>query len=191
MTALVGESGSGKSVIGQSIMGILPRVGTIASGTITFNDPARPGDPVEIEQLLPSGPEMRSLRGGRTGHIGHRGYDPDLMNMPQRSQSNRQLSESSSLRANKPKNSIPNDGRIQTRNEERNGTLEQSMAELVLSQTNALKRKMLEQKTWGWFARDELRHKSTGSFQNCTADNTSSARNGTAPDEATSRYPSL
>ena len=69
VTALVGESGSGKSVIGQSIMGILPRVGTIASGTITFNDPARPGDPVEIEQLLPSGPEMRSLRGGRIAMI--------------------------------------------------------------------------------------------------------------------------
>jgi peptide/nickel transport system ATP-binding protein len=69
VTALVGESGSGKSVIGQSIMGILPKAGTIAGGTITFNDPDRPGEPIQIEQLLPSGPEMRSLRGGRIAMI--------------------------------------------------------------------------------------------------------------------------
>ena len=37
--ALVGESGSGKSVISQAIMGILPRVGRIASGEILFADP--------------------------------------------------------------------------------------------------------------------------------------------------------
>ena len=69
VTALVGESGSGKSVIGQSIMGILPTVGSIAGGSITFNDPNSKSGPVQIEELLPSGPEMRSLRGGRIAMI--------------------------------------------------------------------------------------------------------------------------
>jgi len=69
VTALVGESGSGKSVIGQSIMGILPTVGSIAGGSITFNDPNSKSGSVQIEQLLPSGPEMRDLRGGRIAMI--------------------------------------------------------------------------------------------------------------------------
>ncbi len=69
VTALVGESGSGKSVIGQSIMGILPTVGSIAGGSITFNDPNSKSGPVQIEELLPSGPEMRALRGGRIAMI--------------------------------------------------------------------------------------------------------------------------
>ncbi|WP_108881395.1 dipeptide ABC transporter ATP-binding protein [Anderseniella sp. Alg231-50] len=69
VTALVGESGSGKSVIGQSIMGILPTVGSIAGGSITFNDPNSKSGPVQIEELLPSGPEMRDLRGGRIAMI--------------------------------------------------------------------------------------------------------------------------
>ncbi len=69
VTALVGESGSGKSVIGQSIMGILPTVGSIAGGSITFNDPNSKAGPVQIEELLPSGPEMRALRGGRIAMI--------------------------------------------------------------------------------------------------------------------------
>ncbi len=69
VTALVGESGSGKSVIGQSIMGILPTVGSIAGGSITFNDPDSQSGPVQIEELLPSGPEMRELRGGRIAMI--------------------------------------------------------------------------------------------------------------------------
>lgn len=69
VTALVGESGSGKSVIGQSIMGILPIVGSIAGGSITFNDPNSKSGPVQIEELLPSGPEMRKLRGGRIAMI--------------------------------------------------------------------------------------------------------------------------
>jgi len=69
VTALVGESGSGKSVIGQSIMGILPTVGSIAGGSITFNDPKPGSEPIQIEELLPSGPEMRQLRGGRIAMI--------------------------------------------------------------------------------------------------------------------------
>ena len=69
VTALVGESGSGKSVIGQSIMGILPTVGSITGGTITFNDPDSKSGPIQIEELLTSGPEMRKLRGGRIAMI--------------------------------------------------------------------------------------------------------------------------
>jgi peptide/nickel transport system ATP-binding protein len=69
VTALVGESGSGKSVIGQSIMGILPKVGSITGGSITFTDPNHPETPTRIDELLPSGPEMRKLRGGRIAMI--------------------------------------------------------------------------------------------------------------------------
>jgi peptide/nickel transport system ATP-binding protein len=69
VTALVGESGSGKSVIGQAVMGILPKVGSITGGSITFCDPDAPDQPVRIDQLLPSGPEMRHLRGGRIAMI--------------------------------------------------------------------------------------------------------------------------
>jgi peptide/nickel transport system ATP-binding protein len=69
VTALVGESGSGKSVIGQAIMGILPKVGSITGGSITLNDPRAPDEPVRIDELLPSGPEMRALRGGRIAMI--------------------------------------------------------------------------------------------------------------------------
>ncbi len=69
VTALVGESGSGKSVIGQAIMGILPKVGSITGGSITFNDPETQGEATRIDELLPSGPEMRALRGGRIAMI--------------------------------------------------------------------------------------------------------------------------
>ncbi len=62
--ALVGESGSGKSVIAQSIMGILPRVGRITSGEILFADPVRDGGVVDIAALSPDSREMRDIRGG-------------------------------------------------------------------------------------------------------------------------------
>jgi peptide/nickel transport system ATP-binding protein len=42
IVALVGESGSGKSVIAQSIMGILPKVGSVSGGRALFSDPDRP-----------------------------------------------------------------------------------------------------------------------------------------------------
>lgn len=70
--ALVGESGSGKSVISQAIMGILPRAGSIAGGSIVLRDPAHPDRPaqgVDLAALHPDGAEMRSLRGGRIGMI--------------------------------------------------------------------------------------------------------------------------
>ena len=62
--ALVGESGSGKSVTAQAIMGILPRVATIAGGAIRFCDPDGDGSVVDIAQLAPDGRALRDLRGG-------------------------------------------------------------------------------------------------------------------------------
>ena len=67
--ALVGESGSGKSVIAQSIMGILPKVGKIAGGEILFADPKRGGEVVDIAALSPDSREMRGIRGGRISII--------------------------------------------------------------------------------------------------------------------------
>jgi peptide/nickel transport system ATP-binding protein len=69
VTALVGESGSGKSVMGQAIMGILPKVGSVTGGSISFCDPVTDEDPIAIHELMPSGPEMRALRGGRIAMI--------------------------------------------------------------------------------------------------------------------------
>ncbi|WP_208539199.1 ABC transporter ATP-binding protein [Algihabitans albus] len=66
--ALVGESGSGKSVISQAIMGILPKPAVIAGGQILFTDPAD-GETRDIAALPPSGPRMRTLRGGRISII--------------------------------------------------------------------------------------------------------------------------
>ena len=61
--ALVGESGSGKSVISQAIMGILPAVGDITHGRILFNDPRKPGEPIDIAALPRDGDAMRAIRG--------------------------------------------------------------------------------------------------------------------------------
>jgi peptide/nickel transport system ATP-binding protein len=62
--ALVGESGSGKSVISQAIMGILPTVGEITHGRILFNDPRKPGGPIDIAALPRDDPKMLAIRGG-------------------------------------------------------------------------------------------------------------------------------
>lgn len=67
--ALVGESGSGKSVVSQAIMGILPKLARIAGGDIVFNDPERPGQPVNIAALPRRSSVMRSLQGGRISII--------------------------------------------------------------------------------------------------------------------------
>ncbi|MBX6366997.1 MAG: ABC transporter ATP-binding protein [Rhodospirillales bacterium] len=67
--AVVGESGSGKSVLSQSIMGILPRVGRISRGEILFADPRTPGRVIDIAKLDPDGAEMRAIRGGRISII--------------------------------------------------------------------------------------------------------------------------
>ena len=68
--ALVGESGSGKSVVSQCVMGILPRVGRIAEGSILFSDPAVPNaPPIDIAKLDRDSGPMRQLRGGRISII--------------------------------------------------------------------------------------------------------------------------
>ena len=59
VTALVGESGSGKSVMGQAILGILPRVGQ-TGGRILFSDPRNsPASVIDIAALDPDGSQMR------------------------------------------------------------------------------------------------------------------------------------
>src|SRR5204862_814008 len=67
--ALVGESGSGKSVCSQAIMGLLPRTAKIASGSILFQDPRDASDVIDIAKLDPTGPQMRSIRGGEISII--------------------------------------------------------------------------------------------------------------------------
>jgi peptide/nickel transport system ATP-binding protein len=70
--ALVGESGSGKSVCSQAIMGLLPKVASIAGGSILFRDPRLAGAPegvVDIARLDRNGTQMRSIRGGRISII--------------------------------------------------------------------------------------------------------------------------
>ncbi|WP_421881001.1 ABC transporter ATP-binding protein [Pacificispira sp.] len=67
--ALVGESGSGKSVVSQAIMGILPKISQITGGSILFDDPKKPGGPVDIAKLDRDGPAMRAIRGGRISII--------------------------------------------------------------------------------------------------------------------------
>jgi peptide/nickel transport system ATP-binding protein len=66
--ALVGESGSGKSVISQAIMGLLPKVGTVTGGSVTFYDPKNKNE-IDLARLPRNGPEFRALRGGRIGMI--------------------------------------------------------------------------------------------------------------------------
>ena len=67
VTAVVGESGSGKTVTAQAIMRILALNGTITDGSIEFLP--RNGEPVDIIQLSPAGPQMRSLRGSAMSMI--------------------------------------------------------------------------------------------------------------------------
>jgi peptide/nickel transport system ATP-binding protein len=67
--ALVGESGSGKSVCAQAILGILPKVASITSGEILFDDSARSGQKgagaiIDIAKQDRSGAVMQRLRGG-------------------------------------------------------------------------------------------------------------------------------
>lgn len=66
---LVGESGSGKSIIAQAILGILPKVASIARGSIEFRDPVGDGSTVDIASLPRDGKQIRQLRGGRISII--------------------------------------------------------------------------------------------------------------------------
>ena len=67
--AVVGESGSGKSVTAQAIMRILPKVASIAGGSILFDDPADKHPPLDIAALSAESERMRQLRGGRIAMI--------------------------------------------------------------------------------------------------------------------------
>ena len=72
--ALVGESGSGKSVISQSIMGLLPRAGSVTAGRILFTDSSAEtagAEPkiIDIATLPRDGEEIRDLRGLHIGMI--------------------------------------------------------------------------------------------------------------------------
>ena len=66
--ALVGESGAGKSVIGQAILGILPRVARISGGEILFNDPESTKT-IDLAKLDRDSAAYRNIRGGRISII--------------------------------------------------------------------------------------------------------------------------
>ncbi len=61
--ALVGESGSGKSILAQAILGILPNVARITSGSIWFKENAA-DTPLDLATLADNSPERIALRGG-------------------------------------------------------------------------------------------------------------------------------
>lgn len=63
---VVGESGCGKSVLARSIMRIVRPPGQIIGGEIIYRRPSRNGAPpeaIDLNQLPPSGPEIREIRG--------------------------------------------------------------------------------------------------------------------------------
>ena len=64
IVALVGESGSGKTVIGQSIMGLLPRNGRILGGKILFDHDEDEATPrIDVAKLGRDKAPIRALRG--------------------------------------------------------------------------------------------------------------------------------
>ena len=64
---VVGESGCGKSITAHSILRIIPHPGRIDSGQILFHGAGSSGangnGVVDLAQLNPTGPEIRSIRG--------------------------------------------------------------------------------------------------------------------------------
>ncbi|MFD0914974.1 dipeptide ABC transporter ATP-binding protein [Pseudahrensia aquimaris] len=66
--ALVGESGSGKSILSQAILGILPNVARIKSGSIYFRE-KREDAPLDIAKLADNSAERVALRGGKISII--------------------------------------------------------------------------------------------------------------------------
>ncbi|MEO0547001.1 MAG: ABC transporter ATP-binding protein [Pseudomonadota bacterium] len=66
--ALVGESGSGKSILAQSILGILPNVASITSGSIWYQEHAD-DKPLDLAPLMDHSPERVALRGGKISII--------------------------------------------------------------------------------------------------------------------------
>lgn len=67
---IVGESGCGKSVTARSIMQLIKSPpGKIVDGEIIFRRQKRRAETIDIVQLDPKGPEMRSIRGGEISMI--------------------------------------------------------------------------------------------------------------------------
>ena len=68
---IVGESGCGKSVTSQAIMQIVPPPGKIVSGDIFYHRYGRDGssEKIEITNLDPRGPEIRTIRGNEIAKI--------------------------------------------------------------------------------------------------------------------------
>ncbi len=67
---IVGESGCGKSVTARSIMRLIKSPpGKIVDGEIVFRRQKRRAETIDIAQLDPKGPEMRSIRGGEISMI--------------------------------------------------------------------------------------------------------------------------
>ncbi len=62
----VGESGCGKSVSANSIMGLLPDLSRIESGSIVYESS---NGPIHLEKLSKKGPEMRKIRGSEIAMI--------------------------------------------------------------------------------------------------------------------------
>ncbi len=69
VVALVGESGSGKSVIAQAILRILPRNGSIDTGSINFFDGPPGTAPRDIAKVEDGDPWLYELRGGRISMV--------------------------------------------------------------------------------------------------------------------------
>lgn len=67
---IVGESGCGKSVTARSIMQLIKSPpGKIVDGEIIFRRQKQRAETIDIVQLDPKGPEMRSIRGGEISMI--------------------------------------------------------------------------------------------------------------------------
>jgi oligopeptide/dipeptide ABC transporter ATP-binding protein len=72
---VVGESGCGKSVMAQSILRIVPPPGRIVEGELLYHRQSRRNgqgtavDTLDLAQLDPQGPQIRSIRGGETALI--------------------------------------------------------------------------------------------------------------------------
>ena len=66
--ALVGESGSGKSIMAQTILGILPKVVSVKSGSVMYQEQAD-DTPIDLVKLDDNSPERLALRGGKMSII--------------------------------------------------------------------------------------------------------------------------
>ncbi|MAU10448.1 MAG: dipeptide/oligopeptide/nickel ABC transporter ATP-binding protein [Anaerolineaceae bacterium] len=63
---IVGESGCGKSVTARAILGMVRRPGKIIGGEVLYH---RAGQTIDMAQLDPEGPEIRSIRWGEIAMI--------------------------------------------------------------------------------------------------------------------------